>query len=43
VLALRVGVTRNTFWMNFQAQHDPSIAASAVRDELAAITLVEAA
>jgi len=44
--ALRLGRVFGTspeFWMNLQVQHDLSIAAIAVRDELAAITAVVAA
>jgi addiction module HigA family antidote len=44
--ALRLGRVFGTspeFWLNLQNQHDLSVAAIAVRDELAAITAVAAA
>ena len=44
--ALRLGKVFGTspeFWMNLQNQHDLSVAAIAVRDELAAITTIAAA
>ena len=44
--ALRLGRVFGTspeFWMNLQNQHDLSVAAIAVRDELAAIRAVRAA